>query len=151
MNFIWFFYDFCFKIENSMKGRFTDLLCLSVFMWPWCTNFCIIYTLHFFSPRLHIVLLIDLHVCVTETTQSAQCLPARVNACSWTPQGTWCLQTAAKQETLVGKVKPNTSPQPTSAGSLLHPPHRHLGKGWRVPAVSCSEVAARIERRTVKL
>lgn len=35
---------------------------------------------------------------VPETTPSAQCQLAHVNACSWTPQGTWCPQTAAKQE-----------------------------------------------------
>lgn len=53
-----------------------------------------VYTLLFF--------LIDLHMSITETTQSARCRLARVNACSWTPQVTWCLQTVAKQETPVG-------------------------------------------------
>lgn len=47
-------------------------------------------------------------MCLTETTQSAQCQRVHVNACSWTLQGIWCLQTAAKQEMPV-ELRPNTS------------------------------------------
>lgn len=39
---------------------------------------------------------------LTETTQSVLCRRARANACSWTLQATWCLQTAAKKVEPIG-------------------------------------------------
>lgn len=83
---------------HYQKSRETDMLCSFVFselreLCKLYTSFCTLTCMFCFK--------IDLHMCVTETTQSAQCQRVRVNACSWTLQGILCLQTAAKQETPV--------------------------------------------------
>lgn len=111
------------------------------------------YCLHIFflSTCCYFFFKIDIHVSVTETTRSAQCRLARVNACSWTPRGTWCLQTAAKQETPVRNWSRTPAQSQPVQVHCLHPPHRQLGKGQRVPAVSFSGVAASVEWHTVKL
>lgn len=80
--------------------------------------------------------LTDLHMCVTETTQSAQCQRVRVNACSWTLQGILCLQTAAKQE------MPVRNWGQTPAGSPLQ---SAANNGATVAAMSFSKRAAWIE------